>query len=232
MNQQRYPQPPNTTMGAYPPAPVAAPQSGWQSPFSPAAYGPRPAQAPPAAPGIPYAYGQLPANANPHDPKSQHPIPGSYNRHAFNPSTKSFVPGSGFSPVMPPQPPYTAPGSHQSSPQIGSPHPAFTGYQQPVPPQPYGSTAGYGMARQASNSSLPSYHSLHQSHTSHPPLMPQAPQHPGAHLQQHIQHNPPSHISGQPVIPQGPSMGPQTYSHLPNYGNPATLPQRPTTTGV
>ncbi|KAI9796530.1 MAG: hypothetical protein M1833_006094 [Piccolia ochrophora] len=50
-------------------------------------------QPPSHGPGISYPFGQLPnqhhgSQSNPH-----HPIPGSFNRHAFNPQTQSFVPG-------------------------------------------------------------------------------------------------------------------------------------------
>ncbi|KAI8966595.1 hypothetical protein F5Y11DRAFT_109321 [Daldinia sp. FL1419] len=162
--------------------------------------------------GIPYAFGQLPANANPHDPKSQHPIPGSYNRHAFNPKTQSFVPGNGMVQVQPPLPPYNM-GGH-GSPQIGSPHLAYSAYSSsPAPPQPYVGGPGYGMSRQGSNSSLPAYQHL--------------PQHPSAHLPQ-VPPQIPAQMPNKPSIP--PPTGPnQTFSHLPAYGNPATLPQKPPT---
>ncbi|KAI0974050.1 hypothetical protein F4678DRAFT_395788 [Xylaria arbuscula] len=161
--------------------------------------------------GIPYAYGQLPAHVNPHDPKSQHPIPGSYNRHAFNPKTQSFVPGNGMSPVQPPMVPYNMAPPPHGSPQIGSPHLGYAGYSSPVPPQPYMGGPGYGMSRQSSNNSLPAYHAP-QHISQHPPVhLPQMPNKPG-------------------LPPQGPSAGlGQTFSHLPNYGNPATLPQKPPT---
>ncbi|CAM1500880.1 Fc.00g100420.m01.CDS01 [Cosmosporella sp. VM-42] len=230
--QKRYPSAgsPMATYGI--PAPPVAPQQTWQQGFSPAPYQPRtgPAPAgppgPPGQPGIPYAFGQLPANANPHDPKSQHPIPGSYNRnHAFNPKTQSFVPGGNGMPLVPaPQPPFTAPGSHHGSPQVGSPHLAYPGYQQPMPP--YG--GGFGMARQGSSNSMPAYHTPQHVNPVHvqqlaPPPLPQNPQHmPAPNLPQ----NPSAHILNRPNIPQGPS---QTFTHLPTYGNPATLPQKPAT---
>lgn len=50
---------------------------------------------------VPYQYGELPTQqygAGNYSPASQHPIPGSFNRSAFNPQTRSFVP-SGGSPV-------------------------------------------------------------------------------------------------------------------------------------
>ncbi|KAI1105084.1 hypothetical protein F4804DRAFT_341346 [Jackrogersella minutella] len=171
-----------------------------------------PAQGTPGSLVVPYAFGQLPANANPHDPKSQHPIPGSYNRHAFNPKTQSFVPGNGMMQVQPPIPPYNI-GSH-GSPQVGSPHLAYSAYSSPAPPQPpYVGGPGYGMSRQGSNNSLPPAY--------HPPQ--HLPQHPSAHLPQA-----PPQMPNKPSIP--PPTGPgQTFSHLPTYGNPATLPQKPPT---
>ncbi|KAF5626469.1 R3H domain protein [Fusarium tjaetaba] len=228
--QQRYPSggSPMTNYGA-PVPPVGPQQPAWQPGLAPPtqyqARGGTPT-GPQGHMGIPYAYGQLPANINPHDPKSQHPIPGSYNRnHAFNPKTQSFVPGSGggMAPVQPPQPPFTAPGSHHGSPQVGSPHLAYPGgYQQPMS-QPYG--GGYGMVRQGSSNSMPAYSSPRVAHIQHapppPPVMPQNPPHMAPQpLAPHYS------IPNRPNIPQVPS---QPFSHLPTYGNPATLPQKPAT---
>lgn len=57
---------------------------------------------PQAAPNqIPYQYGQVPNqpyNPGMQNSGAQHPLPGSFNRPAFNPQTRSFVPG-GNSPV-------------------------------------------------------------------------------------------------------------------------------------
>ncbi|KAL7623368.1 hypothetical protein AAE478_007049 [Parahypoxylon ruwenzoriense] len=206
----------NSSLPAYGSPVQTPPHQAWQAGFnqtpSSSPYqnrGPPPqAQGTPGSLGIPYAFGQLPANANPHDPKSQHPIPGSYNRHAFNPKTQSFVPGNGMMQVQPPMAPYNM-GGH-GSPQIGSPHLAYSAYSSPAPPQPYVSGPGYGMSRQGSNNSLPAYH---------PPQ--HIPQHPSAHLPQA-----PPQMPNKPGIP--PPTGPgQTFGHLPNYGNPATLPQKP-----
>ncbi|KAF2973533.1 hypothetical protein GQX73_g175 [Xylaria multiplex] len=215
----RYPSS-NGSMGSgFGPPAQPSPQQSWQPNFNqaspPTSYQPRVPQPQPQGNtgpmGIPYAYGQLPAHANPHDPKSQHPIPGSYNRHAFNPKTQSFVPGNGMSPVQPPMGPYNMTVPPHGSPQIGSPHLGYAGYNSPAPPQPYMGGPGYGMSRQSSNNSLPPYHAPQH-----------IPQHPPAHLPQ---------MPNKPGIPpQGPSAGlGQTFSHLPNYGNPATLPQKPPT---
>ncbi len=210
--------------------PSNTPPHGWQPAYNtPVPYPPQgpPPPGPPQAPnqspgpthgpgGIPYPFGQLPANVNPHDPKSQHPIPGSYNRnHAFNPKTQSFSPGVPMPPVHAPQPPFTAPGSHHSSPQIGTPpHLAYTGHQPQMHPPPYG--GAYGMARQGSNNSIPSYHG--PPHGTPPHVAMQPPQ--------HLVQQPPMPVNSRPP-PHGPGPNGQMYSHLPTYGNPATLPQKP-----
>ncbi|KAH9892332.1 hypothetical protein F4778DRAFT_316561 [Xylariomycetidae sp. FL2044] len=211
----RYPS--NGSMGGYVPPVQPASAQPWQPGFnqapSPVPYQSRPAQT--AAPsqaqgnagphGIPYAFGQLPAHSNPNDPKSQHPIPGSYNRHAFNPKTQSFVPSNGMNPGQPPIYNMSAP---HGSPQL-APHVVHSNYSSPAP---YIGGLGYGMSRQGSNNSLPSYHPAQN-----------IPQHPSAQLAQM-----PPQMPNKPGVPPGPPPGPgQTFSHLPNYGNPATLPQKP-----
>jgi len=227
IQQQRF-QPPNPPISApYTPpvphvAPVASgPQPAWSQPtnFNQNAY--PPTRGSPPQPGIPYAYGQLPANANPNDPKSQHPIPGSYNRQSFNPKTQSFVPGNGLLPMQPAAPgPYVGPGSHHGSPQFNHSHLNYGGYQQPLPPPQAGGYApppvAYGMARQGSNSSMGHYHAVQPPHG--PQHMPPNPPMP---------HMPTNTKLGGPHAPSGPPG--QTFSHLPNYGNPATLPQKPST---
>lgn len=50
----------------------------------------------------PYPYGQLPFNSSSPSGRSQHPLPGSYNRQAFNPQTRAFVPS--VPSFVPPQP--------------------------------------------------------------------------------------------------------------------------------
>jgi len=177
---------------------------------------------------IPYQYGQLPSTSNPADPKSQHPIPGSFNRHAFNPKTQSFVPGSTGLPV-----PQTM--SHH-----GSPHLTYNSYTPPLQQQQFNAGAGYNMARQGSNNSAPSYHA--SPHMAHRTMMPQG-------IQQGLSHGHgmstgmglpqgmPQHLL--PGIAQGPSQVMQGMqgmphnshgmSHLPNYGNPSSLPPKPPT---
>jgi hypothetical protein len=198
--------------------PTWPPQQG----FGQTEYPPRASPVPPA--GIPYAYGQLPANANPNDPKSQHPIPGSYNRQAFNPKTQSFVPANGLPMQPPPPPPPPAAGPYggssprHGSPQFQPPHMGYGGFQQQPMPQPgYGPAPGpYGLTRQGSNNSMPPYHAVQA-----PPHVP-----PPHGPPQHLPPTGPMHMPNKPGGPSGPG---QTFSHLPNYGNPATLPQKPST---
>ena len=156
---------------------------------------------------IPYAFGQLPSTANPADPKSQHPIPGSYNRQGFNPKTQSFVPGNAG---LSPQPMSHHGSPHHGSPHHGSPHLSYNAYS---PPQPqYGNGMGYNMARQGSNNSLPSYHA--SPHMAHRPIMHQG-----------MAQNMPQ----MPHAAQNMSQNGQVGPHLPQYGNPATLPPKPPT---
>ena len=180
---------------------------------------------------IPYAFGQLPSTANPADPKSQHPIPGSFNRHAFNPKTQSFVPGNtGGLPVPQPMSHHGSP--HHGSPHHGSPHLSYNAY---TPPQQYGNGMGYNMARQGSNNSLPSYHA--SPHMAHRPMMHQGmpqgmSQGMPQGLPQGMSHGMPQGIplQGMPqVVPQGMPQNSQPGNHLPNYGNPSTLPPKPPT---
>jgi hypothetical protein len=245
---------PNPPMAAPYGSPVPGiPQPAWpQQGYGQNGY-PPPRNSPVPVAGIPYAYGQLPAHANPNDPKSQHPIPGSYNRQ-FNPKTQSFVPGTG----MPPQPPMPMPGPYagsspnHGSPRFHSPHANYGAFQQQMPPQPgYGGPPGpYGMARQPSNNpSGPPYHSPQHPQQSPQPAAQQQPPHvPSPHGPQHgsappppsgPMHGMPNKPAGGPPAPPSAPSGPaagqannpsqqQTFSHLPNYGNPATLPQKPT----
>ena len=174
---------------------------------------------------IPYQYGQLPSTNNPADPKSQHPIPGSFNRHAFNPKTQSFVPGSTGLPV-----PQTM--SHH-----GSPHLTYNSYTPPQQQQQFNAGAGYSMARQGSNNSAPSYHaSPHMAHrTMMPQGMPQGLTHghvisSGMGLSQVMpQHLPPGMAQGPPQGMHNMPHNNHGVSHLPNYGNPSSLPPKPPT---
>lgn len=220
-SQQRF-QPHSAPISAYG-SPVQSPplppqqwqqQSLYQSPYQ-HTQGPM-VRGPPSS--IPYAFGQLPSTANPSDPKSQHPIPGSFNRHAFNPKTQSFVPGNSGLPV--PQPISHHGSPHHGSPHHGSPHLSYNAFAPPQ--QQFGNGMGYNMARQGSNNSLPSYHA--SPHMAHRPIM-----HPG------MPQNLPQGMSHAPGMPQGVNQGMsmphngQIGNHLPNYGNPSTLPPKPPT---
>ncbi|KAL2017645.1 hypothetical protein VTK56DRAFT_1913 [Thermocarpiscus australiensis] len=218
-SQQGY-RAPNPPMGGPYTAPVPnLPQPAWpQQGFNQTPYPPRTSPTPAV---IPYPYGQLPANANPNDPKSQHPIPGSYNRQAFNPKTQSFIPANGL-PMQPPPPaappvPYGGSSPRHGSPQFPSPHMSYSGYQPPMPQAGFGPTPSpYGMTRQGSNNSMPPYHAVLQ------PPHGTAPQ--GS---QHMPPSGPMHMPAKPGGPPGP--GQPSFSRLSNYGNPATLPQKPST---
>jgi hypothetical protein len=222
---QQYPQPNQARfqppMAAYGP-PMQSPPLGsqpWQQPnmFHSPYQQPRGPMVAGPQNTIPYAFGQLPSTANPADPKSQHPIPGSFNRHAFNPKTQSFVPGGAGMPVPQPM-------SHQ-----GSPHLPYNAYTPPQ--QQTNNSMGYNMARQGSNNSLPSYHaSPHMTHR--PPMhqgmphgIPNMPHGMQQNMSQglpqglHVTHN----MQSMQSMPQNGQIG----NHLPNYGNPATLPPKP-----
>jgi hypothetical protein len=209
--QQPIQQPMQQPMPQPQPQPMQQPlqQPMQQQPFTQPTF--QPSRGSPNPGGIPYAYGQLPANANPNDPKSQHPIPGSYTRQPFNPKSQTFVPGNGIVPMQP-QNPYGGSGSHHGSPQFGSPHLSYSGFQQPLPQPVYPGPGAYGMARQGSNNSMTHYHPVQQS------LGP-------PHGPPHMAPNNSPHIPTKSIGPPG---AVQTFSHLPNYGNPATLPQKPT----
>lgn len=90
---------------------------------------------------------------------------------------------------------------------------------------PYGNANGYNMMRQGSNNSLPAYHAP-PPNVQHPPHVPHVPH----QLPPHPPAQGPPHIPNKPSMPQGmPMAHGQPYSNLPTYGNPATLPQKPTT---
>lgn len=228
---------PNPPVGGQFGSPVPSiSQPAWsQQSFGQNAYPPRSSPVP--THGIPYLYGQLPVHVNPNDPKSQHPIPGSYNRQAFNPKTQSFVPASGLpmqAPAPPPPPPglYGGSSPRHGSPQFHSPHMNYNGFQQPIPQPSFGPTPGpYGMSRQSSNNSIPPYHAVpqQQQQQQQPPHVP-VPVPP--HGPQHMPPMPPASMMQMPAKPPtagppGSGPGQTTFSHLPNYGNPATLPQKP-----
>lgn len=121
---------------------------------------------------------------------------------------------------------------HHGSPHHGSPHLSYSNFSPPQ--QQYGAGMGYSMARQGSNSSLPSYHA--SPHMAHRPMMHQnmpqgLPQGLSqGHLQGLPQGLPQAMPHGMPPgMPQGMVPNGQVGSHLPNFGNPATLPPKPPT---
>ncbi|KAI1008131.1 hypothetical protein K3495_g84 [Podosphaera aphanis] len=195
-------------------APQQWPQAVYHNPFQ--LPGPT-IRGPPSS--VPYLFGQLPTTVNPADPKSQHPIPGSFNRHAFNPKTQSFVPGNVVMSVTPQT-------SHHSSSNGFTHHSSTrTSYNMySSPQQQFGNGMDYNMVRQGSNNSLLSYHAS--------PLITQRPPiHQGI-----TQGAPPGKSHGVPPgIPQNLSQGlkiahnGQMSTRLPNYGNPSTLPPKPPT---
>ncbi|POS85800.1 hypothetical protein EPUL_001097 [Erysiphe pulchra] len=218
-NTQRF-QPPNvqnTTYGS----PVQSPSpmsQQWSQPIYPHPYPQPVSMVRGSLNSIPYAFGQLPNTSNPADPKSQHPIPGSFNRHAFNPKTQSFVPGGIGMPL-------TQQIAHHITPQHDSPHhssprPSYNSFSSSQ--QQFSNGVGYNMARQNSNNSLPAFHASPL--ISHRPLMHQAMQPNSSQVLL------PGTLSG---IPQNRSQGMnivhngQVSNHLPTYGNPSTLPPKP-----
>ena len=128
------------------------PQSAHQSPYLMPGSQHRPyrAQVQNAAalvtmPTVPYQYGQLPFQPNMQGGRPQHPLPGSYNRQTFNPQTRSFVPGNGFSPPQTGSYGHVATDSNMGnattnyfsgsrpSPYSQQPSPYFQGPPAPVP---------------------------------------------------------------------------------------------------
>ena len=81
--------------------------NGYQQPQTPSQFHT------PGPTSVSYPYGQLPYQPG-FESKAAHPVPGSYNRSAFNPVTRAFVPGNGS---IPQQQPNTAPGYGTISPQ-------------------------------------------------------------------------------------------------------------------
>ncbi|CAD6505090.1 BgTH12-00588 [Blumeria graminis f. sp. triticale] len=219
-NAQRFPQNPQinpfvSPVQSPPPPPQPWSQALYQNPYQ---------QLGPTTRGtsnsIPYPFGQLPGTTNPADSKSQHPIPGSFNRHAFNPKTQSFVPGSvGVNASQ--QTSHNGP-PHHAAPIISSPRPSFNTFN--VPQQQFSNGMGYNMTRQSSNSYMPPYQVSPL--MSHRPLMHHGmPQVPPQGMSHGI-------MTGIPQnIPQGMSatLNGQIGNHLPNYGNSSTLPPKPPT---
>lgn len=182
------------------------------------AWAQNPYQGPPSQHGspayqqtVPYAFGQLPNASDPADSKRQHPIPGSFlgNRHAFNPQTQSFVPGSANSSTPLATPHMTSPqASYQNYPQA----PANGFYQFPNGGNmhyPNNGNMPYGPSGQSPSHSYQQFHSSPPAH---------APQMMMPHMQQNMQ---------TPMLPNGyhPSSG-NVSATVAQFGN-AGLPQKP-----
>ncbi|RKF64885.1 putative r3h domain-containing protein [Erysiphe neolycopersici] len=218
-NTQRF-QPPNVQNNTYG-SPVQSPpliSQQWSQPVYPHQYHQPVSMVRGPLSSIPYAFGQLPNISSLSDPKSQHPIPGSFNRHAFNPKTQSFVPGSVGMPM-------TQQIAHHITPQHDSPHhssPRLSYNSFNSSQQQFSNGMGYNMARQNSNNSLPAFHESPL--MSHRSLMHQAMQ-PNS-----SQGTLPGTLPGMPQNrPQGMNIvhNSQVSNHLPTYGNPSTLPPKP-----
>lgn len=168
----------------------------FQQPSQPSQYFPS------AAPQMPYPYGQLPFQ--PGGGKAAHPLPGSYNRSAFNPQTRAFVPG----------------GNGMMSNQYSHPVP-FGGQSSPpnVRQQPSSFSNGAQYPTQhASNAFFPPNTSMHASssyntngHVVGTPSMP------GRKIS--------NHFSNQQAPMTSDLSGQQ--SSLSKWGTPANLPPKP-----
>ena len=89
----------------------------------------------PGPPSVSYPYGQLPYQPG-FQNKAAHPLPGSYNRSAFNPASRAFVPSGGSMP----QPAISGPGYTQMSQPQGygnNPNPAMMRTQPMTYPHGY-----------------------------------------------------------------------------------------------
>ena len=155
--------------------------------------------------GNPYPYGQLPSQAYPsHNQRNhQHPIPGSFNRNAFNPQTQAFVPGEG---------PFGHPVPY------GPQHAAMN--SAPNPSGQYGHLqAPFRMPLQGLNhsngSNFPSPSLSHAESSKHSPNLPSAGGSPYSH-----------HSPNTKPQPQSQQQAP-TQSSLSKWGTPSNLPPKP-----
>ena len=119
---------------------------------------------PPTTNGVPqgfYPYGQLPSPGLAHQ-RSQHPLPGSYNRNAYNQSGQPFAPGNGYSNPGPGgiygSPAYPPIGRAPAYQQYGN-HPVIPFSQNPSQPghgpQVFNPNTGPVDSRRGSGSSIP-----------------------------------------------------------------------------
>lgn len=155
-----------------------------------------------ATQSVPYAYGQLPCNSGSQTGKPAHPVPGSYNRSAFNPQTRAFVP-SGNS--MPPQPgrggnEQSFPNPHLSMMRSTSSHTSDTSLYLSNPMKPPQASSHQSSSLQRDHSSNP--HGVHGSNA-------------GRKVPNQASSTPKS--SNSPAPP----------SSLSKWGTPANLPPKP-----
>ena len=157
-----------------------------------------------------YPYGQLPYQPG-FQNKAVHPLPGSYNRSAFNPATRAFVPGSGSMAPQPssgygsmsPQPPNYAASPNTS---MMRPQPISYPNGQPGPPYP------------SYNPHAPSY-----------PQVPSYPQmlgsyNPSQPEQPRSNRKTPGNSQSAPNSNNSPNV---QQSSLSKWGTPAHLPPKP-----
>ena len=183
---------------------------------------PQPQFYPPGPPSVSYPYGQLPYQPG-FQSKAAHPLPGSYNRSAFNPATRAFVPGSGS---MPQQQPVTGPGYGSMPPQ----------------PQSYGNSPNPAMMRNPTisypNGNLQQPYNTQAQSYAQPPSYPQMPQMVGSYNsntgsqdqspKQYTQNNNNRKASSPPQ--QSGSYNnnsPVQQNSLSKWGTPAHLPPKP-----
>lgn len=224
------------------------PQQGWASQYDsqqymynqqmyPSQYSDRSISSPATPPTISYPFGQLP-NPALQNGKSQHPLPGSFNRQQFNPQTQAFVPGGGRSGSMPvPMPnqnstPYFNPfgvspnGMQTYRPNSGPPNQGSQHRSPPVksntnafpPPNVQQPVQAFGMNTPTMHFSTMAQHT--QAH--HDPSMTAAgnQQRPSlAHVPSN-DNRPLAHPLPQPPNPE---------SSIAKWGTPAHLPPKPPT---
>jgi len=183
MPNQMTPKMANASMAGYPdlfsqPPPNHAMGQGWpsinqqssypmpQGPYLPNGPNGRPMSAPMQGP-VPntYPYGQFPhPNFNGKQNRNQHPIPGSYQRQAFNPQSQAFVPGGRNMPYQMGVP--SGPQSMNGYNNFQMPH------QIPRSSPPIASTQTFGPSHMAPGTMSTSHNS-----NSSPPAQPPSSSH-------------------------------------------------------
>ena len=177
---------------------------------------------PSGPPPVSYPYGQLPYQPG-FQNKAAHPLPGSYNRSAFNPASRAFVPGGGSTPLPSNSGPAYAQTTHSQgygnnpnpnmmrSPPMSYPN----GYpQQPYNPQaqPYPQTPSYPQVPHM----LGPYNNNANLHDQSPKSYTQNSS-SNSRKASFQSHHPGSHSNTSPV----------QQSSLSKWGTPAHLPPKP-----